>query len=115
MISHPCWMAIMAAEHRNHRQAVLEAEWLNWEDWESDTIITQDGQNVRLVIMTARNPGHGALTRLVDGIERAGLVPVLVEPTDRLKEWCRKRGWRARMIGRGKDRHSVFYPRPRHD
>jgi len=111
MTTKSAWMDLMACEWARGARAVLDAEWLDWRDWESESIFTREGDRIRLVLLCAKNPGHGALTRLVDGIERAGLLPVMVEPSERLAAWCRKRHWKARMVGRGRDRHIIFHPR----
>jgi hypothetical protein len=115
MVLHPAWTKILAAEHRHGRERILVADWLDWADWSTDTIITRDGPRVRLVLLNARRPGTGAMTRLVEGIEAAGLMPVMVEPNQRLAEWCLKRGWRERIIDHDPDRHRIFHPRGAHD
>lgn len=112
MMTAPHWARILQHEVRMGHERVLTASWLNWEDWHTDTIITRDGDyRIRLVLLTAMNPGHGALSRLIEGIEMSGLMPVLVEPSIELQKWCQKRNWRERTIGHGDDTHRVWYPR----
>jgi hypothetical protein len=113
MIQHtsPAWTQILAMECRQGHERVISAEGLDWADWSTDTVITRDGSRVRLVLLNARQPGRGAFTRLVYGIEKAGFIPVLVQPNQLLKDWCARHGWRSRDVGQGEDRHFIFYPR----
>src|SRR6516164_8855455 len=64
-------------------------------DWEPDSVVSLDGRRVRIVLITARTPGTGAFSRLVQNILRAGFKPVVVAPVGPempaiLKHW----GWR---------------------
>jgi hypothetical protein len=64
-------------------------------DWEASSVISLDGKRVRIVLVSARSPGHGAFTRLVRAIMQAGFVPVVCAPVGPampaiLKHW----GWR---------------------
>jgi len=90
---------------------VTEARWFNEDDWDRWTIITQDKNRIRLVALSARNPGTGAFTRLIDKIMREGLIPVVVEPNERLTEWCRRHWYRKRNSGQGVLRHEIWYPK----
>jgi len=65
------------------------------EDWEPSSVVSLDGKRVRIVLVSARSPGHGAFTRLVRAITRAGFTPVVCAPVGPtmpaiLKHW----GWR---------------------
>jgi hypothetical protein len=110
-ISVPAWTQLLATEVRHGHERIISADWLDWADWSTDTIITRDGSRVRLVLLNARQPRRGAFTRLMRGIKGAGLMPVLVEPNQVLKDWCARHDWRSREIGRGNDRQLIFYPR----
>lgn len=112
-MANPMWEAIMQGETAHGRQRIMSAPWLDWSDWDHDTIITSDRGRVRLVLLTAAKPGNGAFTRLVGGISSAGLQPVAVEPNDVVEQWCERHGWRSRIIGHGDDRQRVFHPRQR--
>jgi hypothetical protein len=108
-------MMIAAANLRQmeieHGFAPIEvASWLNNDDWR-EIIATRDHRRVRLVLLDAKQPGTGAFTRLIAGITKAGLVPVIVEPNKTLTDWCVRHGYRMRIIGKGKDRHEVWYLR----
>ena len=90
---------------------ITQARWLDPDDWDQWTIVSQDAKRIRLVALSARHPGNGAFTRLIDKIMREGLVPVVVEPNERLAEWCRKHWYRKRNCGHGALRHEVWYPK----
>ena len=98
-------------EVRQGFSILSEAAWLDWNDWDRWTIISQDNKRVRLVALQAKHPGHGAFTRLIDGIFKSGLIPVLVEPNQILIDWCRRNQFRKRTIGRKEFRHDVWYPK----
>jgi hypothetical protein len=93
---------------------IVSRDWIE-PDWTRRTIISQDGDRIRLVALEAKIPHSGAFTRLIEKIWKRNLVPVLVEPNDLLEQWCIRHQWRARYVGRGVDRHWVFYPRRGHD
>jgi hypothetical protein len=101
---------LMRGEEEQGHILIERAEWLNPDDW-NKFIISQDGNRIRLILLDAKVPGNGAFTRLIEGIKKAGLVPVVCEPLGRLTEWCRKHGYRPRKIGKGEHRHEVWYPR----
>lgn len=90
---------------------ITQARWLSDEDWDQWTIVSQDGKRIRLVALSARVPGSGAFTRLIDKITREGLVPVVVQPNERLTEWCKAHWYRKRNCGHGEYRHEIWYPK----
>jgi hypothetical protein len=90
---------------------VKQAPWLDWDDWTERTIISQNDRHVRLVALEARAPGQGAFTRLIENIQNAKLVPVIVEPNALLAEWCKRHRYKSRQIGHGRLRHQIWYPR----
>lgn len=59
---------------------VGQAPWLSKFDWPDNVCVSRNGGEIRLVAINARQPGRGALSRLMIGIIEAGLVPVVVEP-----------------------------------
>lgn len=87
------------------------AAWFDRDDWTDATIISQDGRRIRLVALEARTPCSGAMTRLIEKITAAGLVPVIVEPNQMIIDWCARHDFRSRTIGRGRYRHHVWYSR----
>jgi hypothetical protein len=105
--------SILALEHAQGFEPVRSAAWLNWNEWDSDSVFTLDGDRVRLVLIAAIQPGHGAFTRLIAAIEAAGLTPVLVEPSRLLIDWCNRHDWRSRRVGKGRHKQHVWHPRAR--
>lgn len=102
---------MIESERAQGYERIIKAPWLDWSDWTDATIITGDGVRVRLVALEARQPGQGAFGRLIAKIQKANLVPVLVEPNRSLIDWCLRRDWRSRRIGRGRFNHEIWYPR----
>lgn len=107
------WDVILQHELRHGRERILEARWLDWNDWDRDTIITSSKTQpyLRLVLLVAKEPGKGAFTRLIANIKAEGLQPTLVEPSQSLIDWCNRHDWRSRIIGRNADRQTIYYPR----
>lgn len=99
------------AEVRQGFNIITEAKWLDWNDWTRFSIFSQDSRRIRLVALEAKNPGHGAFTRLIDAIWKAGHVPVLVEPNQSLIDWCHRHQFRKRTVGKREFRHDVWYPK----
>jgi hypothetical protein len=90
---------------------VKDAVWYDRKDWTRHTIISRDNNRIRLVALEAKKPGKGAFTRLIANIQSAGLVPVLVEPNQTLIDWCNRRDYRSRRMGKGTLAHTIWYPR----
>ena len=59
---------IRADEVKRGFSIIDQARWLDPNDWDRWTIVTQDGRRIRLVALSARNPRTGAFTRLIDRI-----------------------------------------------
>ena len=89
---------------------VTQARWLNPDDWDRWTIISQDNTRIRLVTLSAREPHTGAFGRLIEAIIMDSHVPVLVEPNEMLIKWCKRHWFRKRNVGRGLLRHEIWYP-----
>ena len=89
---------------------VESAKWFDPDDWQSP-LISQDNRRVRLVLLEAKKPHTGQFTKLIGEIEKAGLVPVVVEPNTELVAWCKRHFYRKRNVGRGEFRHEVWYPK----
>jgi hypothetical protein len=90
-----------------------DVEWLAPEVWTKRTIVAIDGRRIRLVALETRQPGRGALRRLITDIEAEGLIPVVVEPHERLARTLQAWGWKQRHCGSGDDLHTVWHPRSR--
>lgn len=93
--------AAMKEHEAAHGHEVLTpdtAPWIRPEDWEN-YIITRDGERIRLVVLMAARPRSGALGRLVTGICKAGLIPVVVIPLGFMEAILRRWGWRREIVG----------------
>jgi hypothetical protein len=77
--------------------------WLPGDDWDESIVVSRRGNEIRLVAISAKQPGHGALKRTVDGIKAAGLVPVIVCPLGPMAEIVRRWGWKRRRVGKDFD------------
>jgi hypothetical protein len=104
-------MQIRAREVAQGFSIVDAARWLDPDEWDRWTIVSQDGFRIRLVALSARYPHTGAFNRLIDRIVAHELTPVVVEPNDILAEWCRRHWFRKRTCGQGEFRHVVWYPK----
>jgi hypothetical protein len=62
------------------------------DDWRRG-VISLKGDEVRIVAIEARNPGHGALKRLLRSITKAGLKPVIVAAMFDMPAILRHWGW----------------------
>lgn len=102
---------IRAREVAQGHSIIGQACWLDPEEWDHWTIVSQDGLRIRLVALSARYPHTGAFTRLIDRIIVHKLTPVVVEPNDFLTEWCRRHWFRKRTCGRGEFRQMIWYPK----
>jgi hypothetical protein len=91
---------------------VEEAPWFNRDEW-LEAVISKDPKGrIRLVLLDARLPGNGAFTRLISEIQANGLTPVIVEPIGSLAGWCKKHGWRKRLIKQGtENKQEIWYAR----
>lgn len=88
-----------------------EVAWLSPEDWPEHVVVsvTQD-RHVRIVAIKAHCPGNGSLSRLVDAIHKAGLIPAIVEPMLDMPAILQRWGWCERIIGSGMQRESQWLP-----
>jgi hypothetical protein len=90
---------------------ITQARWLDPEDWDRWTIVSQDDRRIRLVALQATVPYSGAFTRLIDRIITENHVPVVVQPNAFLTLWCRRHWFRQRACGRNELRHVIWYPK----
>lgn len=58
--------------------------WFPLSDWDN-SLISMEGRRVRIVMVRARIPGHGAFARMVYGILHAGLTPVVICPLEPMR------------------------------
>jgi hypothetical protein len=89
-----------------------EVEWFPRCDWKDSSVISVTGNRVRIVLVEARTQKGGAFRRLLHAINEMQMVPVVVEPHDRLAAVLVGWGWRHRKVGVGFEGENVWYPRP---
>lgn len=88
-----------------------DVEWFPQTLWKPSSILSIDGNRVRIVLIEAKHQKGGAFRRLLDDIADMEMVPVVVEPHDRLAAFLSSLGWRHRLHGAGDDRENIWYPR----
>jgi hypothetical protein len=70
-------------------------------DWHPATLVSMRGKTWRLVLLHAKNPGTGALTRLLIGIKahdpHARIQ--IIDPTREMQITLRRKGWKGRETG----------------
>lgn len=82
------------------------------QDFDEDTLLTREGNDIRIVIVNVRHPGKGAFGRLVRGISAAGLNPVVVAPVGpHMPAILAKWGWVQHIIGIGFERENLWRPK----
>jgi hypothetical protein len=107
------WAAIIRkGEVDQGNVLIYQAPWFYPGEW-NEAIISKDPKGrIRLVLLDARLPGNGAFTRLISEIQAYGLTPVIVEPIGSLAVWCKKHGWRKRIIKHGtENKQEIWYAR----
>ena len=90
-----------------------EVAWLPIGDWEPGTCcsVTESGI-ARLVLLHARESGKGAFARLLVGIDDAGLIPHVIEPTREFAAALKRNGWRERLVNTKDGRERVWKRHP---
>jgi hypothetical protein len=69
-----------------------------------DGVITQgaDGKTIRIVMIAAKQPRNGALTRMLREISDKGLTPVIVAPMGEVMcGFLRRHDWKMTIVGEG--------------
>src|SRR5580704_8327521 len=69
-------------------------DWLPSCDWVDDMLVSQIGEEVRLIAIEAKAPGTGAFSRLIASVGRAGLRPVVLCPFSEMEEILVRWRWR---------------------
>lgn len=90
-----------------------EAEWFPAALWKKSSICSIAANRIRIVLVEAKQQKSGAFRLLVDQISDLDLVPVVVEPHDRLAVTLASWGWRHRRHGVGAECENIWYPRSR--
>lgn len=86
-----------------------DVHWFKPDDWR-DTCLSRTGKTIRIVLVEARRPGRGAFSRLIRGIQRAKLTPVVLSPSDHLTAVLMKWGWTCRHVGEGFNAEEQWSP-----
>jgi hypothetical protein len=89
-----------------------DAPWFRATDWQAASVASINGNVARLVLIHAFESGRGAMTRTIEAIKEAGLIPNIIDPTRELQATLRRRGWRSKRKGSTfEDTETVWYPR----
>lgn len=76
-----------------------EYPWYTSADWSGEAVVTRDVNRVRIVLVNAINPGHGAFSRMITNILQDGLLPVVIAPLGTMCSIMHIWGWRMRRVG----------------
>lgn len=88
-----------------------EVSWLPSDEWDETITVSQRGKEIRLIAILAKTPNAGAFRRTVAGILNAGLVPVIVCPTSRMRNTMQRWNWFQRHVGSGWNHEEQWRPR----
>lgn len=77
--------------------------WFQPADWYDNCVMSLDGKHVRIVGVSAKRIGTGAFSRLVEGIIRDGLQPVVVCPMGHMEAILTRWGWTKQHHSEGAD------------
>jgi hypothetical protein len=105
---------IMRQDERERGNRVVkpgDEPWLLETDWPDHIVISVTSKReVRIIAIIAKKPGAGAFTRLVGLIRSAGLVPVVLAPSNEMRTTLRRWRWRQRYVGHGFDSEEQWRP-----
>jgi hypothetical protein len=108
---HHAWVLRQLEFAQGFYPLALDSEpWFSSEDWEDGAIVSRNGSRLRIVLITAKNPGHGAFTRMLVGMAQAGYRMEIAAPLAELEAMLIKRGWRKQRIGSGDLAQTVWRP-----
>lgn len=86
-----------------------DAPWFRAAEWRAASVASINGMYVRLVLLHAFNESKGSLTRTIEGIKAAGLIPQVIDPTRELAAALTRRGWKPRECGTTfEDRETIW-------
>jgi hypothetical protein len=90
---------------------VGSVSWLPSDDWPSDVVISKLGNDIRIVLIAALEPGSGAFSRLINGIVTAGLRPIVVCPSPEMQSIVSRWGWQCKEVGHNFETYeTLFFP-----
>jgi hypothetical protein len=91
--------------------AVGDCPWIPASDWFHDAVVSLHRDRVRIVAVHALNQGSGAFSRMITGIVKAGLHPVVIAPFDDMQQILERWGWHHRIVGTAfEDRYDEWWP-----
>lgn len=105
---------VMRADERAAGNRIVrpgDEPWFSISDWHPSVVVSISGKRVRLVAILAQKPRNGSLHRLVTGIQSAGLIPVIIEPTNELRSTLKRWNWKCRRKGLGFSSEEQWCPR----
>jgi hypothetical protein len=93
--------AIVAGEKMNGFRVLRPGNtpWFLAADWMAYSVVSVSGTLVRFVLIEAHEPGTGAFTRTVKGLQDAGYKPAVIDPTREFAAMLKRRGWRGKAMG----------------
>ena len=113
MDGRPAFEVMRTDEVERGNQVVMPGSvpWLSLADWDSTSVVSRAGKEVRLIAILSVAPAGGTLRRTVAGILSEGLVPVIIAPTNGMRNTLKRWGWFPRHIGSGWDHEEQWRPR----
>jgi hypothetical protein len=106
--------AIVEGERKRGFRVVRPGDepWFRIRDWRAESVVSIDGNTVRLVLIHAVREGRGTFTHTVQNIEKAGLLPSVIEPNREFAASLKRRGWVGKQVGRTfETRETVWRPK----
>lgn len=93
--------AIVEGEQKRGFRVVRPGDkpWFRIRDWRAESVASIDGNTVRLVLIHAAREGRGTFTRTIQNIEKAGLLPSVIEPNPEFAASLKRRGWVGKQVG----------------
>lgn len=114
MLNDPHYDPVAAIVESERKRGFLvirpgDKPWFRIRDWRAESVASIDRDTVRLVLIHAVREGRGTFTRTVQGIEKAGLLPSVIEPNPEFAASLKRRGWVGKQVGRTfEDRETIW-------
>ena len=93
--------AIVEGERKRGFRVVRPGDepWFRIRDWRAESVASIDRDTVRLVLIHAVRENKGTFTLTVQNIEKAGLLPSVIEPNREFAASLKRRGWVGKRTG----------------
>jgi hypothetical protein len=117
MLSDPNYDPVAAIVEGEQKNGFLvlrpgDTPWFLAADWVPASVASVSGTLVRLVLIEAHQPGKGAFTRTIKGMQDAGYKPAVIDPTPEFAAMLRRRGWRGKRVGHNfETRETIWRPK----